>query len=664
MYVLGVHGSPTLIREESAARGWPFDIGHDASAVLVKDGEVVAGIAQERVDRVKYSNAFPVEAIRFCLAHAGISLREVASIAYASDEKVLDELIIQNRRDFIRGKNLPLSATGWTSRAVLRHLLQAAFNVEIPDDRIVFVRHHYAHAMSAFAHSGFDKALIYVRDGWGDDLSGIVALGKGDAVEVLDDTPMLNSLGHFYLTGTQILGYHIGDEYKVMGLAPYGDPARYRALLDSHITTSKDGAVIDLKAVWRAFLRVMGGIRARDDPFEQKHQDVAATFQKALEDIALRELQHWQMKTGQKNLCLAGGVAQNCSLNGTVLRSALFEHVFVPAAPGDGGLALGAALSVHPTRLGQSTAETRHRLGSVSWGSDISDASRTEAALRPWGSILRFEHLPDIVSRTAQALAEGRVIGWARGRSEFGPRALGHRSILADPRPVENRTRINEIVKKRESFRPFAPSVIDEAVTRFFDVQRHEGEFAFMTFVVMVREQYRTLLGAITHVDGSARIQSVGKAENPSYWELISAFGAITDVPVLLNTSFNNNAEPIVETAEDAIACFLTTDLDYLVIGDFWVERTKSGPEICIDLTPTLPIDCTLEYSPDAALLERYVLKSRRRYGRRAHIDERTFEALRRAAPLTRADRAVAEGLYDLWCKRLIRMVPTEWTRA
>jgi carbamoyltransferase len=658
MYVLGIHGSPTLIHEESPAQGWPFDVCHDASAVLLRDGDVVAGVAQERIDRVKYSNAFPIGAIRFCLDHAGIRLSDISHIAYPSDETVLDELITRNRRDFIRDKSLPLSVPGWGSRSVLQYLLEDAFDIEVPPERIVFVSHHHAHAMSAFVHSGFDEALIYVRDGWGDDLSGIVALGKCGAVELLQNSPMLNSLGHFYLTGTQILGYHLGDEYKVMGLAPYGNPTRYQPILDRHTTKTADGAVVDLRAVWNAFTAALGDVRGRNGPFEEKHQDVAATFQKALEDIAFRELCYWKERTGQKNICCVGGVAQNCSLNGRILASGMFENVFVPAAPGDGGLSLGAALSVAGQITGSAAVRNRKRLRSVSWGMDISEAGKIEAALRPWCDVLRVEHDPDIVSRSARALAEGRVIGWVRGRSEFGPRALGNRSILADPRPAENRMRINEIVKKRESFRPFAPSVIEEEVARFFDVQQHDGEFAFMTFVVTVREQYRALLGAVTHIDGSARIQSISKTENPYYWELISRFGKITDVPMLLNTSFNNNAEPIVETVDDAVACFLTTKLNHLIIGDYWVEKTVSGPDMCTHLLPVLPVDFALEYTCDPQHGRRHLIKSKRRYNRHVEIDESVFDGLKRPVCERRMDTMSAEQLYDLWCKRVIRMVP------
>ena len=660
MYILGIHGSPTLVHEESAARGWPFDIFHDASAVLLQDGDVVAGVAQERIDRVKYSNAFPIDAVGFCLDQAGIHLSDISYIAYPCDEVVMDELIARNARDLIRDKNLPLSVPCRTSRSVLQHLLQDAFSVEVPPERIVFVRHHHAHAMSAFVHSGFEEALIYVRDGRGDDLSGMVAVGKSGAVELLQESPMLNSLGHFYLTGTQILGYHIGDEYKVMGLAPYGDPTRYRPMLDRYITETENGAAIDLKALWDAFTIYLGGVRGRNDPFEKKHQDVAAAFQKTLEDIAFRELRYWKERTGQKNICCAGDVAQNCSLNGRIRASQMFDSVFVPASPGDGGVSLGAALSVHLQLIGNSAAGRHKRLGSVAWGSDISETGKIEAALRPWRDVLRFEHVADVVSRAARALADGRVIGWVRGRSEFGPRALGHRSILADPRPLENRARINEIVKKRESFRPFAPSVIDESVTKFFEVQQHSGEFAFMTLVVTVREQYRTLLAAITHIDGSARIQSVSKKENPIYWELISAFGNLTGVPMLLNTSFNNSAEPIVETVEDAIVCFLTTELDYLVIGDYWVQKTISGAEICGFLWPVLPVGYALEYTCGPQHSRKWFIKSKRRYSRQVEIDENTFEILTHPTFERIAVDSSAELFFDLWCRRFIRLVPSE----
>lgn len=658
MYTLGIHGSPTLVSEDSAALGWPFDIHHDASAVLLRDGDVVAAVAQERVDRIKYSNAFPIEAVRFCLQYAGIGLSDVSGIAYPSDESVLDDLIRSNRRDVVRDKNLPLSVDGWTSRTVIRSLLQAAFDTEVPPEKIVFVRHHHAHAMSALAHSGFNDALMYVRDGWGDELSGMVARATPHAVEVLHESPMSHSLGHFYLTGTQLLGYHIGEEYKVMGLSPYGDPMRYRSLIDRHTTHANVGTAFDLPEIWRAFVEAIGGIRARGAALEQHHKDVAATFQRALEDIALRELRHWQEKTGAKNLCFAGGVAQNCSLNGRILSTGMFEQVFVPAAPGDGGLALGAAISVHREQCRSAATRPRPRLAGVAWGTDISEPHAIAASLDLWRDVLTFSREPDIVSRAAHALAHGSVLAWARGRSEFGPRALGCRSILADPRPAENRERINAIVKKRESFRPFAPSVIDEAISQYFDVDAHSGELAFMTFVVTVRDEYRNVLGAVTHTNGTARVQSVSRQANPDYWALLAAFGQLTTVPVLLNTSLNNNAEPIVETIDDAIACFLTTDLDSMALGDFWVEKKASGPSLCRHLTATLAPDCGLEHDRDASGRRRWIVRSRRRRSRRAEIDARTFEVLLHGASAPEQTAEQVQCMYDLWCQRLVRVSP------
>lgn len=387
------------------------------------------------------------------------------------------------------------------------------------------------------------------------------------------------SLGLLYQEAIGHVGYGFGDEYKVMGLAPYGDPATYREQFRSLYALRPDGEydmtppIPDINPTVAPFYEV--GFRARraGEPVTQEHKDFAAGLQETLEVLAMHVITHWARRTGAKRLCFTGGVAHNSSLNGLLLRSGLFEEVFVHPSSHDAGAAEGAAI-VAAARLG--TPHTRvERLVSASLGPDLGTSDEVERTLRAWDGIVEVERPADVVGATAELLAGGAVVGWAHGRSEFGPRALGNRSILADARPAHNRDRINAMVKKREGFRPFAPAVTPEAATDYFDLTATEADHGFMSFVVHVLEDRRAELGAVTHVDGTARVQVVTPAANARFHELITRFGELTGTPVLLNTSFNNNAEPIVQSVHDVLTTYLTTEIDVLVVEDFLVRRRQ-----------------------------------------------------------------------------------------
>lgn len=536
MYVLGLWGGV-----DADAMG--TEGGHDACAVLLAGGTVVAAIEEERLCRVKHTRRPPLGAAQFCLEQAGVPPSAIDRFAVGVAEEP-------------------------GLRAAAGAALGALFGIPDATERLVFVEHHEAHAHSAHAGSGYERSLIATFDGMGDDLSGTISVGGADGIRRLRAHPVSDSLGHLYLRALDVLGYRLFDEYKVMGLAPYGDPARYRALLGQLYSLLDDGGY-RLHLERAACLREVGP-RRRGEPFTQQHQDLAAAVQEALETIVLHVLQHFQRATGERRLCLAGGVAHNCSMNGKLMRAGLFDDIFVQPAAHDAGTALGAALAVHAVRARARPPRLEH----VYWGPAVPDSADVERALDRWGALLTRRRASDVVGEAAALLADGAVIGWVQGRSEFGPRALGNRSILADPRPAENKTRINAMVKKREAYRPFAPSVIAERADEFFALDGSaRADLSYMTFVVPVRERWRDVLGAITHVDGTARIQTVLRATNETYWRLLEAFGRITGIPMLLNTSFNNHVEPIVDSIGDAIQCFLTTGLSHLVIADHVVEK-------------------------------------------------------------------------------------------
>ncbi|MGY4199119.1 carbamoyltransferase family protein [Bradyrhizobium sp. USDA 4520] len=575
MLCLGLSGGLDRIYERSPEL--PSTFLHDGAAVLVQDGRVIAAVEEERLNRVKHSNKLPSNSIRYCLSTAGVELGEIDRIAFYATEAYCNTMLER----LSVSKPVPLDA-----KLLMRQLLAREFDAEIDPSRLSFVNHHEAHAMSAFAMSGFEKSLIFTIDGSGDFLSGSLAVGSGIEIAQLASFPERNSLGLFYLETIRYLGYGLFDEYKVMGLAPYGDPAPYRELFAQfYELLDKGGYRVHLDRIAPALVRHIE-VRRKGMPFTQQHRDVSASLQEALERIVFHILRHHREATGMTRLCLAGGVAHNCTLNGKLLYSGLFDDIFVQPAAHDAGCALGAALIVS-NELGRPAP--RERLPDVYWGPDLGNEQAVERELNAWSSHLDIQRTDDIASSAADWMANGAVIGWVQGRSEFGPRALGNRSILADPRPADNKNRINEMVKKRESYRPFAPSVLVEHASEFFELPGGTRELPFMNFVVRVREAKRSVLGAITHVDGTARLQTVSRETNPAYWDLINAFKKRTGIPILLNTSFNNNAEPIVDSVSDAIVTFLTTDLDGLVVGPFLVKKRAATLQDWSALGVSLP---------------------------------------------------------------------------
>ncbi|MBA1142367.1 MULTISPECIES: carbamoyltransferase family protein [Mesorhizobium] len=667
MLCLGISGGLDQVHESRFELANAFM--HDGAAVLVRDGQVIAAVEEERLNRIKHSNKLPIRSIQYCLSAAGVQLSDIDCVAVYASEPFANAML----EGVSASQPTPLGA-----KPLLQDLLAREFGTKFDSSRISFVSHHQAHAVSAFAMSGFEESLILAIDGSGDFLSGLVAVGSGTNVTQLETFPENNSLGLFYLETIRYLGYGLFDEYKVMGLAPYGDPAPYRDLFQQfyELSAHDGGYRVHLDRIGPALLRYIQ-VRRKGMPFSQQHRDVSASLQEALERIVFHILRHHREATGMKRLCLAGGVAHNCTMNGKLLYSGLFEDIFVQPASHDAGCALGAALIVS-NEMG--CPAPRERLQQVYWGPDLGSELAVQQELNTWARHIEFERSDDVASSAADWIAEGAVIGWVQGRSEFGPRALGNRSILADPRPAANKDRINAMVKKREGYRPFAPSVLEEHASEFFDLPDGKHEFPFMNFVVRVRDSKRALLGAITHVDGTARLQTVSRNANPAYWDVINAFKQRTGTPILLNTSFNNNAEPIVDSVADAIATFLTTELDGLVVGPFLVKKRAATLQDWTALAVSLPPYVSLHQARAYTARDRQEtvceIRANHSSSDSVRISHDLFDLLMRiegeavvedlldAFKLHKAQcEALMEELRRLWEQRLVQLHPSQASR-
>ncbi|MER8383101.1 MULTISPECIES: carbamoyltransferase [unclassified Mesorhizobium] len=671
MLCLGISGGLDQVHENRFELRNAFM--HDGAAVLVRDGRVIAAVEEERLNRMKHSNKLPIRSIQYCLSAAGVQLNDIDRVALYASEPYANAMLEGMSASHPDILSIPLDA-----KTLVQDLLTREFGTKLDSSRISFVSHHQAHAVSAFAMSGFEQSLILAIDGSGDFLSGLLAVGSGTEITQLEAFPENNSLGLFYLETIRYLGYGLFDEYKVMGLAPYGDPAPYRELFEQFYELSANGGGyrVHLDRIGPALLRNIE-VRRKGMPFTQQHRDVSASLQEALERIVFHILRHHREATGMKRLCLAGGVAHNCTMNGKLLYSGLFEDIFVQPASHDAGCALGAALIVSNEMGRPAPCE---RLQGVYWGPDLGSERAVQQELNAWAGHLEVERSDDVASSAADWIANGAVIGWVQGRSEFGPRALGNRSILADPRPAANKDRINAMVKKREGYRPFAPSVLEEDASEFFDLPDGRHEFPFMNFVVRVRDSKRALLGAITHVDGTARLQTVSRNANPAYWEVINAFKKRTGTPILLNTSFNNNAEPIVDSVADAIATFLTTELDGLVVGPFLVKKRAATLQdwtaLAVSLPPYVSLHQTRAYKAPDRRETHCEISTTHFSSDSVRISHDLFNLLMRIegeavlgdllntiAPDQAKREALMEGLRRLWEQRLVRLHPSQAAR-
>lgn len=678
MYILGFSGGfDPVYGTEDPSQDHRFNLHehelHDSSAVLLKDGEIIAAIEEERLTRIKHTNARASHAIRACLEMGGISAAQVDHFAYPCTERNATRLLAMH------SLRRPSITPHWDARTFLSELLSEICETPVSGERLKFAEHHICHALSAYSVSGFDDALVVTIDGQGEGIAGTVFETRDGKLKRLSNTPKGQSLGLFYETVIAFLGYQQHDEYKVMGLAPYGDPSRYRHLFEEIYSLRNKRSFLNMLRGARntpsyrlamskvPLLREVGPPRRKGEPFEQRHKDLAAALQESLESLILHHMAHYQSLTKQRKLCLAGGVAHNCSANGRLLKSGMFDEIFVQPAAHDAGLSLGAALAIHrEVAPAMPVAPMRH----VYYGTDIPAADALEKMLGDWRRFVTVEKLENAPATAASLLADGKVIGWVQGRAEFGPRALGNRSILADPRPEENKTRINAMVKKREGYRPFAPSVMEEHASEYFDIPP-DTRFPFMIMITDVAEDKRDVLGATTHVDGSARIHTVNREVNPRYHALIDAFRERTGVPVVLNTSFNNNVEPIVDSAEDALVAYLTTGLDHLIIGDYLVTKREVAREEILDLAAEVPQELQLLAKDTFAPERGRVLVHSLHRANTADVDTPVspdmYHALAERAPSKRLREGLngtrdvdgfVEEAWDLWEKRLLRLAP------
>ncbi|MBS1946937.1 MAG: carbamoyltransferase [Bacteroidetes bacterium] len=565
----------------------------DASAAIFKDGIILAAIEEERFRRVKHWAGFPSLAVEFCLKEAGISLNEVGHIAIGRDPsaKLAKKLLFL----------LKNPGGGWN--AVKERLLNAKKVASLENEffaidesaslaalkqKIHQVEHHRSHLASAFFASPFNEAALLSIDGSGDFTTTMIGVGKGNKIEVTGSVDFPHSAGIFYTAFTQLLGFpHYGDEYKVMGLAPYGQPKYVNELRDvllfkqdglfaldlAYFRSAKSGIISygnnHVPEVAPLFSEVMikkfGQPRKKEEPLTQYHKDLAASVQKITEELIFHILQSLYKKTGMKNVCIAGGVAQNSVANGKLKRNTPFDQIYIPSAGHDAGISMGAALYVHNHILDYPRAKP---IWSAYTGSRFTN-DEIEQYLQSRNIVYKKMADEELYETVTEKLISAGVVGWFNGSAEFGPRALGGRSILADPRREDAKDLLNLKIKRRESFRPFAPSILKEYVADFFE---QTGDVPFMEKVFPIKPEKYKIIPAVTHIDGTGRLQTVDKAVAPRYHRLIETFYKKTGVPILLNTSFNEN-EPIVNSPAEALECFLRTNMDMLVLENCVITR-------------------------------------------------------------------------------------------
>jgi carbamoyltransferase len=568
---------------------------HDSAACLVKDGDILAAAQEERFTRRKHDHGFPANAIRYCLDEAGISIDETDSIVYYDKPFMTFERLLMSYLTVApRGlrswlKSMPL----WLGKKL--NVVDFIKKETGYRGDVLFTEHHESHAASAFYPSPFREAAILTMDGVGEWATASYGVGKENEITLLKELHFPDSLGLLYSAFTYFTGFKINSgEYKLMGLAPYGVPRYKNMILDELIDLKEDGSLrLDLsyfdflgglRMTNGRFARLFGGPpREPESEITQREMDITASIQAVTEEAVLRMAKHVRRETGQKNLCLAGGVALNCVANGRIVREGNFDNLWIQPASGDAGGALGAALSVWHRYLGNGreiTSSRDRQKGSYLGPGFLNDSVREylDANGYPYHRLESREK----AAQVAGEIARGKIVGYMAGRMEFGPRALGARSILGDPRSEDTQTVMNLKIKYRESFRPFAPSVLEEKAHEYFELDRPSP---YMLLVADVREERRLAatsseslsmldrlkvkrsdLPAITHIDYSARVQTVNKADKPDYHDIISEFEKLTGYPVVVNTSFNVRGEPIICTPEDAYRCFMRTDMDTLVI--------------------------------------------------------------------------------------------------
>ena len=593
---------------------------HDSAAALILDGEILAAAQEERFTRKKQDASFPAHAVRYCLEHAGITLDQVEAVVFYDKPFLKFERLLETYYAFAPlGLSSFLTAIPvWIKekvllRSLLLDQLAACSGTGRDAIRLLFPEHHLSHAASAFFPSPFEEAAVITVDGAGEWATASICHGSGGSLTMLRELRFPHSLGLLYSAFTYYLGFKVNSgEYKLMGLAPYGDPSsgrveEFERLILRNLVDLKDDGSLWLDQGY--FDYAVGSTMTRDERWQElfgfprrepeaelapEHCDLALAIQRVTEEVLVRMAREAKRLTGARHLCLAGGVALNCVANGKLLNSGLFDGIWIQPAAGDAGGALGAALAAYHIHFGKERRcdQAADLMQGSYLGPEYSDQEVLQTARRYRAPFQRQDDFALLCDRTVELLGSGKVIGWFQGRMEWGPRALGNRSILADPRNPEMQRKLNLKIKYREGFRPFAPSVLAEDAGDYFDIAVPSP---YMLLVAEVRESRRKPLPqgyhglplreklyhlrsdipSVTHIDYSARLQTVHRDTNPRYWQLIQAFKKKTGYPLLVNTSFNVRGEPIVMTPEDAYKCFMRTEMDYLVLGNFLFDKKE-----------------------------------------------------------------------------------------
>lgn len=596
---------------------------HDSAAALIDNGEIVAAAQEERFTRKKHDPNFPANAVKYCLEYGGTTLNELDAIVFYDKPLLKFERLLETYytfapkglRSFITAIPVWIKEKMFLKRLINEELEKIGYDKKKPV-KILFPEHHLSHAASAFYPSPYEKAAILTIDGVGEWATASICSGEGNKITILKELRFPHSLGLLYSAFTYFLGFKVNSgEYKLMGLAPYGNPSSPE--VDKYVDTIKNELIVikedgsiwldqkyfdyatGLKMVNEGEWERMFGMKTRrpEDPLESHHCNLGLAIQRVTEEVVVKMAKEAKRLTGADYLCLAGGVALNCVSNGKLQKADVFKEVFIQPAAGDAGGALGAALTAYYIYFDQKRVinYTQDAMSGSYLGPTISDLDVELTAKKYKAVYKRFDNFEELTTEVAQILADGNVVGWVQGRMEFGPRALGARSILGDPRNAEMQKKLNVKIKYRESFRPFAPSVLAEKVGEYFD---YEGISPYMLLVHPVKESrrkplpkdfdgfdlrnklyyLRSDLPSITHIDFSARIQTVHKQTNPRYHQLISDFEKLTGYGVIVNTSFNVRGEPIVSTPNDAYRCFMRTEMDYLVVGNYLFDK-RQQPE-------------------------------------------------------------------------------------